>query len=379
MVRFVGIALLVSACNFQIRGGSGTDDAGGNDATTDGAIDDMMVIDEPPPIDGNHADWWDPQWMHRRRITLDTSTFTGTVTAFPVLVRLPVLTDAQVNGADIRFVSIDGMTTYSYELEAFNAAGTSPAWISMTIGTSSIDEELYVYWGNANVAAASNGAAVFGANHVSVHHLGSLLDATGNGHTANNGPGTGAPTINIAGRIGGARTFDGNDDYLSLTNSNGPYDFTNQLYASAWVRVAGFEDAYQAIITKGDSSWRMHRSNNSDGASFGWTNQGNNDDALGNTPIMNGAWHHIAIVQTATTKLVYVDGALDTTRTDSDQLDNNDNSVRFGTNEQTGGRFWHGDMDEVRISDTMRDAAWVFAEYKTADPLFATVGADEIY
>lgn len=380
MARLAALALL-GACGFHISGGSAAQDAAGTDDAVDADVVDELVADEIPPIDGNHADWWDPAWTHRRRITLDATSLTGPVTNFPVLVRLPALTGTLANGADLRFRSIDNTTGYAYEIDSFNAAGTSPVWVRMTL-TNAADRELWVYYGNATAVAESSGAAVFSTNHLSVHHLGSLFDATGNGHTASNSNLNATPMTNIAGRIGAARTFDGNDDYLVLANSNGPYDFSNEMYASAWIRVTGFEDQYQAIITKGDSSWRMQRSSNSDGVSYGWTNSGNNDNVLGDAPVMNGAWHHVAVVQTQTTKYVYVDGIADAAAPDTEQIDNNEYSVRIGMNEEStsgGARFWHGDIDEVRISSLSRDPDWIFAEYKTTDAMFAMVGVEENY
>ncbi len=382
MVRLACVVALLGACGFHIGTGSSPQDGGGDDGSAmdrDSGVDDA-IIDEPPPIDGNHADWWDPLWTKRRRITLDTSSLTGNVTDFPVLVRLPPLTGTLPNGGDLRFVSLDGQKTFPYELEGFNALAQSPVWIQMTL-TNATDTELWVYYGNLDATPASSGATVFGGNHVSVHHLGGLVDASGNGHNASNtNPMVPAATTN--GRIGAARTFDGNDDYLVLGNSNGAYDFSTAMYASAWVRVAGFEDAYQAIITKGDSSWRMARANTGSGVGFGWTNGGTNGNLLGDTPINDGEWHHVAIVQTQTTKYVFVDGAEDVDAQNNEQLDNNEYSVRIGMNEESNSppaRYWHGDIDEVRISAGARDAAWIFAEYRTTDPLFAMVGGEEVY
>lgn len=384
MVRLVGLVVL-GACGFQINAGSKPQDAGGDGggdgAVTDGSVGDMLV-DEAPPIDGDHTDWWDPQWTKRRRITLDTSTLTGAVADFPVLVRLPALTGTIASGADLRFVSLDGGTSYPYELEGFNALAQSPVWIRMTLSNAA-DTELWVYYANPAANPESSGSNVFSGNHLSVHHLGSLVDSSGNGHTASS-PGAGeSPATLLAGRIGAARTFDGNNDYLTLNDSNGPYDFSNQMYASAWIRVAGFEDAYQAIVTKGDSSWRMARSDANNGVSFGWTNANSNGNLLGNTPVFGGnAWHHVAIVQTQTDKQVYVDGQLDESVQNNEQLDNNNFSVRIGMNEEAvnpPNRFWHGDIDEVRISSSSRTAEWIFAEHRTADSTFATVGVEEIY
>ena len=380
MVRGLAIVLLLGGCGFEVA--RGVQDARPGDGATDGELVDAMVDEMLPPIDGDRTDWWDPAWTHRRRLTLDTSTFTGTVTDFPILVRIPALDGVTVTGADLRFVSIDNTTLYPYDLDSFSQLGASAIWVKMTIPAASVDAELWLYYGNTSAAPVTSSAAVFGGNHVSVHHLGSLLDATNNGHTASNSALASVPAMNLGGRIGAARTFDGSDDYVQLANGDGPYDFTTSLYASAWIRVAGFEDEYQAIITKGDSSWRLARADTGDGVGFGWTNGGNNGNLLGTTSVANGAWRHVAIVQTQTAKSVFVDGVLDATVNDTDQLDNNSYSVRFGMNEESqsgGARYWHGDLDEIRISATSRDAHWVFAEHRTTDPMFTTVGVDEIY
>jgi biopolymer transport protein ExbB len=379
---FLTVGLLLSGCGFRVSGGTSQDANDRDDAAVDdGDVPDMVIDEMPPPIDGDRSDWWNADYTHRRRITLDTSSFTGTVTDFPVLVRLPALAGANASGADLRFVTLDG-NVYPHELDSFSVLGPSSVWVRMTIAASSVDTELWLYYGNPTVPTTSNGASVFASNHVSVHHLGSLLDATNNGHTASNGNLNGVPSTNLGGRVGAARTFDGNDDYLQLANGDGSYDFTTSLYVSAWIRVAGFEDPYQAIVTKGDSSWRLARANNGNGVSFGWTNGTNNDNLLGNTTVANGAWHHVAIVQTQTTKSVYVDGVLDESVQNGDQLDNNNFNVRFGMNEEStsgGARYWHGDIDEVRISSLSRDAHWIFAEHRTTDAMFTTVGVDEIY
>lgn len=378
MVRLVGFVVMLGACGFYIPGGSSARD-GGPDSNTDGDVADMAIDEMPPPIDGDRSDWWNPQWTHRRRLTLDTSPFTGPVTDFPVLVRLPALAGVSPTGADLRFVSLDGTTTYAYDLDSFSALGSSAIWVQMTIPQASVDTELWVYYGTPAATAATNSAMVFSATNVSVHHLGSLVDATGNGHLASNGNVGSVPSTNLAGRIGAARTFDGTDDYLALANGDTPYDFTTAMYASAWVKVAGFEDQYQAIVTKGDSSWRLARANNTNGVAFGWNNSNN---VLGTTSVVGGEWHHVAIVQTPTTKYVYVDGQLDESAQDTTPLDNNNYGVRVGMNEEStsgGQRYWHGDIDEVRISATSRDAAWIFAEHATTAPMFTTVGVDEIY
>lgn len=379
VVRLVGLFIL-GGCGFYIGGSSVPDAPTTDDARTDGAVDDAAVdMELDAPTDGPRTDWWEPAWTHRRRITLATSAFPGAVTNFPVLVRLPALAGIDPTGKDLRFVSLDNATVYPYELDSFAALGNTSVWVRMSI-SQSVDTELWVYYANPAAPAASSGAMVFGADHVSVHHMGSLLDSSGNNHIAANGNVNQLPGTLLAGRVGAAKTFDGVDDFLALANGDSAYDFTTELYASAWIRVAGFEDAYQAIIAKGDTSWRMARANTGTGVSYGWTTNNATDNVLGDTAVTGGEWHHVAVVQTPTVKSVYVDGALDNSVQDTETIDTNSRSVRFGMNEDvSGNRFWHGDIDEVRISATARDAAWIFAEHATTAATFSTVGVDEPY
>jgi hypothetical protein len=123
----------------------------------------------------------------------------------------------------------------------------------------------------------------------------------------------------------------------------------------------------------------LARADDQSGVSFGWTSGQNNDNLLGTVSVRGGEWHHVAIVQTQATKYVYVDGVQDEARNDGDQLDSNNYEVRIGMNQETTARYWHGDIDEVRISGVARNAAWIFAEHKTTDPAFIMVGPVENY
>jgi hypothetical protein len=44
-----------------------------------------------------------------------------------------------------------------------------------------------------------------------------------------------------------------------------------------------------------------------------------------------------------------------------------------------GARYWHGDMDEIRISGIPRNEAWIGAEVITTDPAFVMVDDAEDY
>ena len=60
---------------------------------------------------------------------------------------------------------------------------------------------------------------------------------------------------------------------------------------------------------------------------------------------------------------------------DTDTIDTNNRSVRFGMNEDaSGNRFWHGDIDEVRVSSVVRSPDWVRLQYENQKPFQTLVG-----
>ncbi len=338
---------------------------------------------EPP------ADWWNASWSHRRLITIDTSKLTAgltgyPLTGFPVLVKLtPATIDysaVKSDGSDLRFL-IPGQTTpLPYDLDTFASGGTSLVWVRIPMLMTTETQQIFVYHGNPAATATMSGVGVFGDSHISVHHLGAdYSDVTGNGHT---GTATGNPTVISDSPLGGARRFNGTSDYVSLAGENA-YDFTTTLAVSAWIRVTAFDQRFQAIVTKGDTSWRLQRDDMTDHLEFGTTNATNSDNVAGNVNVNNNQWHHAAIVYDGAKRLLYVDGAQDATGNYALQLDSNSELVAIGRNSTstTGGqRFWHGDIDEVRISSIARTPAWIAAEYVTAtSSTFVMIGADQRY
>jgi len=374
MAWMVAIAIAVAAlpaCNFKRV--SATPDASDDDAA--------MMIDAPddgPVIGDASITWWDRLWPHRREITIQHTDLVGPVQKFPLLVRLP----PGVGPADLRFIATDQSTILPHEVDTADAAGTA-VWVRIPdIPNSGPTPVLWVYYGNASAIDTSSGAGVFGDLYVSVHHLGALLtDSTGHNHTAN-APGNERPAT-TAGVVGEGRDFDGVDNHLDLPQADETaYDFTTSLTVSAWIRRQDLGTVpYMAIVTKGDTSWRLHRDNTNAGAGFGTTAGGTNDNLGGSTSIDNNNWHHVAIVFGKSKKRIFVDGVQDTISNVGMTIDTNDFRVTFGQNEESsmgGKRFWNGDLDEIRISAAEYDANWMFAEnHQVTDTGFVQIGGEE--
>lgn len=377
-MRAVLLVVLAAGCGFKV-GGTGQPDSGGHDAlpidaATDAPVDQAIGDDAP-------RSWWDPAWAHRRRITINNAMLVGDVSDFPVLVRIPAASLAgniQTDCDDLRFVEADDVTPVAVALDTCGGGNAdTTVWIKRTLAQASTPAHtLWLYYG-AGGGDVFDGTAVFGtggAGYESVHHMGVTTDATDNGHGLSAQGGVTATT----GQISQASDFDGVDDYYSLSNEN-DFDFTTTMSASAWVKVGAFTDQWQAILAKGDDTWRIHRGDTTNGVGFGTTSGGTHDDLNGSTNINDGAWHHVAIVMDGTTKYLYVDGVEDEQRAYTLTLDTNSRVVRIGMNQDASpNRYWEGQIDEVRISGVARSAAWINAEQLTAvSTTFVTIGDDE--
>src|SRR5205814_5483598 len=93
------------------------------------------------------------------------------------------------------------------------------------------------------------------------------------------------------GRVGQAFVLNGSTDYVSIPNESA-YDL-NAMTVDAWIRVDGDTQFWPPIVTKGDSSWRLHRWVDGPYVSFG-TSGLSNVDLIGNIAVNDGAWHHVA-------------------------------------------------------------------------------------
>lgn len=369
------VAILIATlpgCSFRRVAGAPDDAAPGDDAAIDAEVDAAV------PPDALKV-WWNPAWTHRRKVVIQNTELTGPVQNFPLLVKLP----AGIAPAQIRFLAADHATLLPHEVDTSDAGGAT-VWVRIPdLPMTGAAPDVWLYYGNPAASDASSGAAVFGDLYVSVHHLGqSLTDAAGHNHTASAPTGNERPTTIATGQIGEARNFDGVNDHLDLP-AEADYDFTTALSVSAWIRRQDLGAvAYMAIVTKGDSAWRLHRENLTQFAGFGTDEGGAGQNLAGTTSIDDGNWHHVAIVLDSGKKRLYVDGQQDA-MADAGTVNVNNFAVSFGQNAEsiTGGRrYWNGDLDEIRISAAARDAAWIFAEHHTAtDADFVTLGADEPY
>ena len=62
-------------------------------------------------------------------------------------------------------------------------------------------------------------------------------------------------------------TFDGVDDYVAVA-SEAKFDITGAMTVACWIKVDVFDAQWQAIVTKGDTAWRLTRDDTNNGVRF---------------------------------------------------------------------------------------------------------------
>ena len=157
------------------------------------------------------------------------------------------------------------------------------------------------------------------------------------------------------GKIGGALWLDGLGDYVEIA-AHSDFDLTERITVAAWILVEAFDKDSQAIVTKGDSAWRIQRNAKTNAIEFGCNTQGRGGvsqlrHVLGDTSVNDGRWHHVAGTSDGNELCLYVDDVLDASVSSPGRRATNSYNVRIGDNSQAQGRYWKGLIDDVRIYD----------------------------
>ncbi len=159
------------------------------------------------------------------------------------------------------------------------------------------------------------------------------------------------------GMVGQAFSLDGASSYVSIPDAPSFHGLTSNITIEAWIKVNQFPSGdWTAIVTKGDSSWRLHRHGSTSVISFSIGGL-SSADLAGNRNVNDGQWHHVAGVYNHTNLFLYVDGALDASAPATGTIAQNSYPVCIGENAEHPGRIWNGLIDEVSIYNRALTAA----------------------
>jgi hypothetical protein len=302
-------------------------------------------------------------------------------TDFPVFMSISNDLDIGTRSADgheIYFTADDGTTKLDHEIEMYYEDGSGAdlvAWVK--IPSLSGSTTMYMYYGANTLPPQQNPTAVWNSNYKGVWHLsetgigavGEYKDSTSNSNNGQGGGGSagGVPT-RVAGRIGYAQDFEGNNpcDFINVGSSSS-LEITGSITIEAWVRAESWDPEYWHMIVA-----RQYGTSAGDGYLLCLDDGGTAYIVVGSASatrsgVALGQWYHIVGVASGSTKRVYINGVAGSAVGGSTwSLDSNPVLIGAGENGSPGSypnEQFDGIIDEVRISNTVRSLEWIQTEY----------------
>ncbi|MEY4566558.1 MAG: hypothetical protein RLY14_1528 [Planctomycetota bacterium] len=292
---------------------------------------------------------------------------------FPLLVRITGeyfdFGEAQKNGEDLRFSTSDGKKL-AYQIEQWDSARKSAAvWIRIPEVRGNSKQELVAYWGNPTARSESSGREVFNESngYVSVLHMNEIVrDETGRLEVKDIG------TSQVEGMVGVARHFPGGKGVFCGDKITGFPTEASPSTTEAWFRCAvsnarvvgwGNEAPQGKVIMNFRSPPHVQMECYFSGA-----------DVSGKIPVAKNEWIHVMHTYQKGESLLYVNGVLDNaTHTESAPL-----NIKSPSRMWLGGWYdvyeYVGDIDEVRVSNTIRSPEWVKLQYENQKEKQTLVG-----
>jgi parallel beta-helix repeat protein len=333
------------------------------------------------------SSWWNRNWPYRKEIVINHNNVVGNLTNFSVLIDITdngLRSHAQGNGHDIVFTDNSG-SKLNHQTEVYdNTNGHLVAWVGVPSLSSMNDTILFMYYGNPACSDQENSIGVWDSNYVMVQHLnqtsGILYDST----SYNNNGTPSNVTLGVNGKIDGADNFNGVNGYVDFGNATSLKP-VSQITVEAWAKFGSLVSGIDA--PRFISDW--HQSITSDRwifseyptNSFGWyvTNYNESNVASVTFSPNLSTWYHLVGVYDGSAVKLYVNGSLVGSSPLSGNMNGGGSSIRIGEEAEAGGYF-NGIMDEVRISNVARSAAWISTEYNNENNPsgFYIVGSEEV-
>lgn len=323
----------------------------------------------------------------RKEITIDNAFVDSDLSDFTIIVRFT--DDADIgaaidsNGYNIRFTAADGTTELKYERMAFDNGGSTATGIFFvkvpTVATAA-DTTIYIYYKSASPSDGQDAANAWNSNFIGVYHLqqdpsGSAPQMTDSTTNARHGTSAGTMTSGdlVAGHAGmSCLDFDGTNDEIAVAGF--PF-IAPPLTVEALVNpTSDNTDEYQHIVSRGgvfvnDTNYTLAGRRLATSEIRRLTGYWRNGSTLyGNessdSAVTVGSWGHVAnVVDGSYNQTLYYNAT--SVGTDGSNAIPTDGSqaLRIG-NASDSNQPYTGKIQEVRISNVARSAAWLKFTYR---------------
>jgi PKD repeat protein len=151
-----------------------------------------------------------------------------------------------------------------------------------------------------------------------------------------------------AGRHGGALSFDGVDDWLTVADSPS-LDLSTAMTLEAWVKPDVISRPWQTLLMKegaGTFSYALYATAGGTAQLNAWWTESHNQYV---SSLPQGSWSHVAVSSDGTTMRVYVNGAQVGSTPVAGTLPNTSGPLRIAGNAVWDDEFFDGAIDDVRV------------------------------
>jgi len=190
-------------------------------------------------------------------------------------------------------------------------------------------------------------------------------------YSGNNLTGTIVGATRAAGKYGNALSFNGTTNYVDLGNP-AALQLTGSMTIEAWVKAAANPaDDGQIVAKSNGTGWQLKTSKDTGAQTFGIAvsiNSTSTSQRYSTTVRSLGTWYHVAGVYNAATSTLstYVNGVLDNgTLRGVVPATQVNSSVNVNIGRRTGGFYFNGIIDEVRIYNRALTPAEIQSDLNT--------------
>ena len=335
------------------------------------------------------AGWWNDSWSYRKALTINSDQVVGDLTDFPVLVSLTdtdLSAHAQEDGDDFIFIDKEGKKL-KHEIESYaSSTGVLVAWVKIPSLSSTVDTDIFMYYGNAGISNQQDAENVWDENYFAVWHMsessGIIYDSTSNNYDLFS---VGSPTYRQTGAIGYGILFDdANPDYFQR---DGAISITAPMTMSAWfnddsattddrnfVQISNKDVAdHYSRLAQGETTTNIVHVGGKGGSTGEW--------AETVATYTDNTWNYATgIFESASSRTIYlniVNSVNDTGSFTATGLDR----INIGyEGDSSPGDAMSGLLDEIRISKIARSVIWMETEYNNQNnpSLFFAEQAEEV-
>ena len=338
---------------------------------------------------------WLSGYSYRRPITTDKTKVAGSLVNWPYCVN-EINNDYKTaanggkvqsaSGYDLVFTDADGVTVLDHEKEEHGfATGVLIAHIRVPAINNSTNKIIYVYYGNAAILTSQeNINGVWDANHKAVYHLNhNKVAGAGADSTINGNDGVVTAGVNVVGKIGKAI----DDPIVTIDDDTSLHTFP-EFTIEAWFYnenpglIVDFIAAKESAVTAYDG-FNFYLK---DTGVLGFYVLANPAYAgiFGSVDLRDSNWHYAVGTYDGVNLNLYCEGVPCAVAVPyAGGMTYATDPFYIGRRDYTGSppRFpFPGIIDEVRLSDKARSAAWILTSFNNQnDPAsFYNVGAEEI-